>query len=254
MIIKIRQGIFETNSSSSHSFSLGPVGRFNSTLEIINGKITIYMDSWDSHYKTNDPSDKLAYLFSFIYTKFGDPYDDGDDDDKALYKEYKNFVTDVVLKFTGARKLEVIGTQEVDHQSMDIFDERDVKDPEFIKEFVFNEDTWLYPLWDSSSPEPGFYEDDRETKLVHLKFEGVVEDLELTYLDIHDYDVSWKISEHLSNYLYDPDKDVFINRSGITSVKVENNGLYYYQGNYIFSPTNDKSRKKIIKVTVCPIV
>ena len=66
--IKIRQGIFETNSSSSHSFSMGPERRFGAKLVMDeNGAINVSGDSWYNlvEEKSNDPEVKLSYLLSF---------------------------------------------------------------------------------------------------------------------------------------------------------------------------------------------
>ena len=68
--IKIRQGIFETNSSSSHSFSMGPEGRFGAKLVMDeNGAINVSGDSWYNLVveKSNDPEVKLSYLLSFAF-------------------------------------------------------------------------------------------------------------------------------------------------------------------------------------------
>ena len=67
--IKIRQGIFETNSSSSHSFSMGPEGRFGAKLVMDeNGAINVSGDSWYNlvEEKSNDPEVKLSYLLSCL--------------------------------------------------------------------------------------------------------------------------------------------------------------------------------------------
>ena len=55
------------------------------------------------------------------------------------------------MDFTGATTINFTPQEEIDHQSTDIIDSRDLMNPEFIKEFVFNEGTWIYTLWDSSS-------------------------------------------------------------------------------------------------------
>ena len=65
----IRLKIFETNSSSSHSFSLGPRGRLANTIEISEeGIINVSTDLWDGYDKFNDPLLKLSYLLCFAYT------------------------------------------------------------------------------------------------------------------------------------------------------------------------------------------
>lgn len=218
--IKIRQSIFETNSSSSHSFSMGPEGRFDDVLPISkDGVIKIPSSSWEDEVKTNNPLDKLSYLLSLIWTL-------GDD-----WESYRDFIYGVVLDFTGAEKIEFTPSETVDHQSLDIIDPRDFKDPEFIKEFVFNSGTWLYLVWDSYDPHPGFYEDQEKDKkpLYIIRFDLIDEELKVYYRDLSEYDNV--IDNFLYEFTYLPEEGKF--------VKCTKDGRYpkegvTYSGNYRF--------------------
>lgn len=211
-IIKIRQGIFETNSSSSHSFSMGPEGRFDSYLPISDdGVIDVPSDSWNYINKTNDPLYKLSYLLSFIWSiKSKDGYYQKSNDDSS-WEKYRDFVYDVILNFTGASKINFTPSEIVDHQSIDIIDERDFRDPEFIKEFVFNPETWLYLLWDSYEPEIGFYNDQEldKTPLYIIRFDNIDEELKLYPRELN-YDYSYFIDDFLSQFIYYPEDKTFV--------------------------------------------
>lgn len=220
-IIKIRQGIFETNSSSSHSFSMGPEGRFDDVLPISSdGVIEIPSDSWCSIDKTNNPLDKLSYLLSFIWSR------------EDEWEKDRDFVYKVILDFTGASKINFTPSKWVDHQSLDIIDPRDIKDPEFIREFVFNSGTWLYPIWDSYDPEPGFYEDlEKDKKPFYIiRFDSINEELIVHYRDFDEFytDV---IGEFLSEFTYFPEDGTFIR---CTKDGKYPDGGVKYSGNYSF--------------------
>lgn len=219
-IIKIRQGIFETNSSSSHSFSMGPEGRFDDVLPISSdGVIDVPSDSWYDGGKTNNPIHKLSYLLSFIWSI------------EDEWEKDRDFVYKVILDFTGASKINFIPSEQVDHQSLDIIDPRDIKDPEFIKEFVFNSGTWLYLNWDSYDPEPGFYEDPEKDKkpFYIIRFDSINEELIVHYRDLDKYtDV---IDKFLSEFTYFPEDGTFIR---CTKDKRYPDGGVKYSGNYSF--------------------
>lgn len=219
-IIKIRQGIFETNSSSSHSFSMGPEGRFDEVLPISeDGIINVPDDDWMNYEKTNDPLTKLSYLLSFAWTI-----------SEGKWSEYRNFIYKVILDFTGASKIEFIPSEPIDHQSCDIIDPRDLKDPEFIKEFVFNSETWLYLVWDSYEPSRGFYEDveNDKTPLYIIRFDNIDEELTIYLRDINDFGDT--IDVFLYKYIYLPEKNKFVKKSDHKDLR---NGIHY-SGNYMF--------------------
>lgn len=172
----IRIGIFETNSSSSHSFSLGPRGRLADTIESDErGVIKITTDLWEFFGpKFNDPKAKLSYLLCFAVTVL----------EPDEYKKCIDNISKVVEDFTGASWIDItIETNSyIDHQSTHIINDRDLDDPEFIKEFVFNPSTWVYTIWDSFEPSEDFYEDKKDQPVlytIHFILPGIEEDVSL---------------------------------------------------------------------------
>lgn len=232
-MIKIRKHVFETNSSSSHSFSMGPEGRFNSRLDIINnGVIEISSDCWAGIRRSNDPEVKLSYLLSFADTI---SYEN-----KSKWGKYRDFIYQVVKDFTGATEIKFEPTEIVDHQSTDIIDERDLLNPEFIKEFVFNEDTWLYLLWDSESPDKDFFKDyefkDKDLYKVTFNLPGIdKKDSELI--------LSYRDTDYLGSVLYDfLDDFVYNQKTGLfcKESECENGGMYAGNFKYYIENTYDK--------------
>lgn len=204
--MKIRKSIFETNSSSSHSFSMGPEGRFGATLEIdADGVIHIPSDSWLDlgEQKTNDPQIKLSYLLSFVWTI--SPEDE--------WERYRDAVYKAVMDFTGASSIDFTPDEDVDHQSQDIIDLRDVLNPEFVKEFVFNPDTWLYLLWDSDCPERSYFEDEEhKVDLYRVTFNLPGIDPKYTILEISYSEASnidYQVYMFLKKFVYCPELDKF---------------------------------------------
>lgn len=227
--VTTRIGIFETNSSSSHSISFGPLGRISDTLETDeNGVIHVSTDDWEgAGNKFNDAASKLSYLLCFAYTLMDDSedfaYDDLDSAEfsKKLkteecyrrYREYLDFVKDIVLEFTGASDLVVFTERDtrIDHQSLDIINRNDFKDREFVKELVFNPNTWVYAIWDSYDPPMDFYEN-RGSILYSIVFDlpGISEeDSTLTFRFGDMSTLDGEISSFLYRFFWDKSKDKF---------------------------------------------
>lgn len=250
---KIRKGIFETNSSSSHSFSMGPEGRFGAVLPMgSDGVIQVPEDAWDTGSgKTNDSLSKLSYLLAFAYT-IGSWGDGGND-----FEKYRDFIFKVVMDFTGATGIDWTPDSTIDHQSTDIIDSRDLLDPEFIKEFVFNEGTWIYTVWDSYDPEPGFYEDTRDNKLYVLSFNlpGISEGestVEISYLDA---------KSEIDNVLYGFFEGLYYNPKTSKFIKISRDqrmgtpidpSLWGHLGGFEFGDTRDASRRIKIRPILKP--
>lgn len=247
---KIRKGIFETNSSSSHSFSMGPEGRFGAVLPMgSDGVIHVPEDEWDtSSGKTNDSLSKLSYLLAFAYT-IGSWDEDGSD-----FEKYRDFIYKVVMDFTGATGIDWTPDSTIDHQSTDIIDPRDLLDPEFIKEFVFNEGTWIYTIWDSYDPEPGFYEDTRNNKLYVLSFNlpGISEDestVEISYSDAKFDEIDNILHRFFRGLYYDPKTSKFIK---IPRDEKMDPSLWGYLDDFEFGDTRDDSRRIKIRPILKP--
>lgn len=243
--IKIRQGIFETNSSSSHSFSMGPEGRFGAKLVMDdNGVINVSGDSWYDlvEEKSNDPEVKLSYLLSFAWT-----ISHGEDD---IWMGFRDFIYQVVMDFTGATKIEFIPTEEIDHQSTDIIDSRDLMNPEFIKEFVFNEGTWIYTLWDSSCPGDDFWEgtDESHDKLYKLQFSLPGIDpgetiLTLSYREATD--LTSELYNFLSKFVYLPDEKILKELKGD---EIPPKGSWIYKGDFKYGNTTEEIQIELPKI------
>lgn len=244
--IKIRQGIFETNSSSSHSFSMGPEGRFNSTLVMDkNGIIDVGSDLWEDITKTNDSETKLSYLLSFAWTIAG----------SSRYKrtKYKEKIYKVVKDFTGATQINFKPVSNVDHQSLDIIDPRDLVDPEFIKEFIFNPETWLYLLWDSEIVYDDFYEKPNPLldKLYTIQFDlpGIDKKdsrLTLSYREVDSINSVVYIFL-FDNFVFDSFKKIFLKKVNDEALKTDR--FWTYKGNLKFSHNDsNKAEKSHIKI------
>ena len=250
---KIRKGIFETNSSSSHSFSMGPEGRFGAVLPMgSDGVIQVPEDAWDTGSgKTNDSLSKLSYLLAFAYT-IGSWGDGGND-----FEKYRDFIFKVVMDFTGATGIDWTPDSTIDHQSTDIIDSRDLLDPEFIKEFVFNEGTWIYTVWDSYDPEPGFYEDTRDNKLYVLSFNlpGISEGestVEISYLDAKS-EIDNVLYGFFEGLYYDPKTSKFIKISRDQRMGTPiDPSLWGHLGGFEFGDTRDASRRIKIRPILKP--
>lgn len=228
--MKIRKGIFETNSSSSHSFSMGPEGRFGATLDIDeNGIIYVPSDfNEGGEQKTNGAKLKLSFLLSFAWTTLT----------KGYWEKCRELIYSVVKDFTGAIDIDFHPRVKVDHQSTEIIDSRDLFNPEFIKEFVFNEDTWLYLLWDSECPESSFFEDrEAKTTLYRLIFNLPGLDKQLTTLEISYRgvsDINYEIYYFLSGFAYSPKQNKF-------SIKNTDKDQWLYVDEFKYVDPNSKN-------------
>lgn len=228
--IKIRQSIFETNSSSSHSFSMGPEGRFTAKLDMDkDGVIKVSSCSWTSCEKSNNPEIKLSYLLSFAWTITGDSDE---------WVKIRDVIYQVVMDFTGAKNIEFTPEENVDHQSTDIIDRRDLVNPDFVREFVFNENTWIYLLWDSETPEKDFFEkSELSENLYQISFNLPGIDPEKTKLTIsyrEAYNINSEIYHFLDQFVYCPEKKIFKETSKDLP------GTYTYKGSFKYGGNNNE--------------
>lgn len=166
----IRIGVFESNSSSSHSISIAK-GGMDFVMDTIypdqDGKIWVFGCEfgwgWE---KFNDSMTKLAYVFQ--------------DQDS----NYHDMILEVVKEQTGA--LEVIFDEAggyIDHDGCGTAHEA-CADKETLCQFIFNKNSWLFIGNDNTHPDPMFY-DVPEFKggrqiLPRYNFELVIEGLEKT--------------------------------------------------------------------------
>jgi hypothetical protein len=171
----IRNGVFETNSSSAHSISISKCDQefiIDTIYPDQDGVILVKGEefgwAWE---KFNDSMTKLAYVMQ---------------DQQGKHDE----IIEVVKEQTGA--LEVVFVENggyIDHESYgtayDVCHDKDS-----IKNFVFNKNSWLFTGNDNGEPDPTFF-DVPEFKggrqiLPRYKYELVIEGLEKTTKYMHE--------------------------------------------------------------------
>lgn len=139
----IRRGVFETNSSSSHSVSIADSDK-EFVLDTIypdqNGVVTIEGDEfgWE-WFKHNDATTKASYVAQSYSND----------------KDVLDKLADVIREQTGAEEVRFVGLDNgyVDHDSYGIAP----KTYEQMKNFIFNKNSWLFGGNDNSSASPEFY-------------------------------------------------------------------------------------------------
>lgn len=166
----IRKGVFETNSSSSHSIALATEDK-EFVLDTIypnqDGIITINGDEygWD-WFKHNDSITKASYAAQ-----------------QFMNNDYMlDVLKEVIMEQTGATDVvfEGLDSGYVDHDSYGIVSEN--KDE--LRNFIFNKNSWLFGGNDNSSPDPTFYHvpEIRDGKMIQpvYKYQLSIEGLERT--------------------------------------------------------------------------
>jgi hypothetical protein len=162
----IRKGVFETNSSSSHSISVATEDK-QFVLDILypdqNGVVTINGDEYGwEWFKHNDAETKASYAAQSFAN---------DDNQLDMLKE-------VIMEQTGADDVVFVGLQDgyVDHDSYGIVP----RTKHELKNFIFNKNSWLFGGNDNSIASPEFYHvpEFRDGKIIkpvfkyELKVEG----------------------------------------------------------------------------------
>lgn len=165
----IRSGVFETNSSSSHSVSVA-----NETKEFVLD--TIYPDQdgiielrgdefgWE-WFKHNDAQTKANYAAQQF------------ENNEHLLDTLK----EVIMEQTGAEDVIFkLGNGYVDHDSMGILE----SSKEWLKSFIFNKNSWLFGGNDNSTADPTFYDvpefKDGKQILPRYKYELKIEGFDKT--------------------------------------------------------------------------
>lgn len=159
-----RNGMPETNSSSSHSVTISGKQN-NSDPKLYNLKV--------------DPDGVLRIAniignFSWSWSKYNDSYS------KTLYViglcEYddqkKDILVEALKEVTGAIRVEFAWEKNpledeapnVDHQSREDMYSLICENKETIKDFIFNQDSWLFTGNDNDSAPEGFYEEKEKLK------------------------------------------------------------------------------------------
>ena len=135
---KIRNGVFETNSSSVHSLVISKEGREPSEFQLNkDGEIEIDFGQFGKDERIYfSQYDKLSYLITCLYYLAG----------HDMYDIYNNWefeqIQDAVCKYTGATGIKILGNQEpaIDHQSLPYnnIEIINVYDEDAVINFVFN--------------------------------------------------------------------------------------------------------------------
>lgn len=166
----IRKGVFETNSSSSHSIAIASEDK-EFVLDTIypdqHGTIIIRGEEfgWD-WFKHNDAETKASYAAQQF-----------SNDNDALEK-----LEWVIKDQTGAERVifEGLDNGYVDHESYGIVG----KSAHELKNFIFNKNSWLFGGNDNSEPDPTFYHvpEIRGGKMImpEYKYELVIEGVDKT--------------------------------------------------------------------------
>jgi hypothetical protein len=139
----IRKGVFETNSSSSHSISLASEDKdfiFDTIYPDQNGTIRLTGGwfQWD-WFKHNDAITKANYAAT----------------DFQNNSDLIDLLNEVIMEQTGATEiLHMIGDSSIDHDSVGTTP----RTKEELRNFIFNKNSWLFGGNDNESPDPTFYD------------------------------------------------------------------------------------------------
>jgi len=162
MKVVIRRSVFETNSSSCHSISLGKGNiKPNVLIPDDEGNIIVETDEFGWEYDTfTEAYIKLSYLATYIYNRkylditpeIVEKYYDSDLNildikafDDETTEKYLNMLCDVIREVTGGKLIIKSNTTDItnfcafgyiDHQSMPVAAE--IFENNKIKEFIFN--------------------------------------------------------------------------------------------------------------------
>lgn len=142
--ILVRKGVFETNSSSSHSISIADDTKqfvMDTIYPNQDGMVEISGDDfgWD-WFKHNDAITKASYAAQQF----------------ANSETSLEALAEVIKEQTGADEVKFVGLDNgyVDHDSYGIVP----SDKESLRNFIFNKNSWLFGGNDNSSPDPTFYD------------------------------------------------------------------------------------------------
>lgn len=141
---KIREGVFETNSSSVHSLVYSNGGREPSVLPMDKeGKIVADFGEFGKDYCIYDTqAEKLSYLLTCIY------YVSGAFDVEGVYDDYYfRILEEYICEYTGAKGIKILGETEpyIDHQSIPDYgiDIVNIYDEDAVLNFIFNKNISL---------------------------------------------------------------------------------------------------------------
>ena len=189
----IRNKVFETNSSSTHSISIEIGEEWDNIIPNQDGVIKLYGGEFGWEWRAyNDALTKANYCA--VACKLG----------QTSFN--KRELKEVIKEYTGATKVKFkFDNYGIDHQSAETLEDLYVSD---LKDFIFNKSSYLYTGNDNSSAPPNFF-DPKDTVYKYIlnigkyaiKFQN-----EITSEDIvkcfEDYDII-NYSERLLNIDFD---------------------------------------------------
>lgn len=136
MIEKKRVGVFETNSSSTHSITISESGDLTDKLLVENGVCEIYPGEfgWDVE-EYNDATTKASYCLTWA-KEYGS-------------EKHEEMLKEAIKEHTGAETVEFVPAVSeyyqwgyIDHQSSDVC-QKAFGSREALKNFIFNHKSWL---------------------------------------------------------------------------------------------------------------
>lgn len=238
--VLIRNGVFETNSSSCHSISISDETEpfvFDTIYPDLDGKITIKGGEYGRGVFTryNDVKTKLSYALT-----------------STLYGVDENMLKEIIQEQTGCDNIELLVSEDysspyfsyIDHASVDTVP----RTKEELRNFIFNKNSWLFIAYDEGTPPPDFY----DALPLYLENGEVLEPQYKFIFEVPSLDIQYKLldfpnEEQLSDIVSSIDV-----RYNATKGVVETDYIYwsggeiYYESDYYYPV--DLERKLIILV------
>ena len=233
--VLIRNGVFETNSSSCHSISISDETQpfvFDTIYPDLDGKITIKGGEYGRGVFTrhNDVKTKLSYALT-----------------STLYGVDENMLREIIQEQTSCDNIELLVSEDynyIDHDSVDIVP----RTKEELRNFIFNKNSWLFIAYDEGTPPPNFY----DALPLYLENGEVLEPQYKFIFEVPSLDIQYKLldfpnEEQLSDIVSSIDVRYNATKGVVeTDYNYWSGGEIYYERDYYY--TVDLERKLIILV------
>jgi hypothetical protein len=133
-----RKGVFETNSSSTHSFSIAATGVLSDTLPVYDGVCTIETSEFGRGYdEFTDATTKASYLATYLIDVIRWA-------DSEVRTAYEKLLIEAVKNRTGAERVRLLHRDGyIDHESHSVANQIFKDGIEAIERFIFNPDSVL---------------------------------------------------------------------------------------------------------------
>jgi hypothetical protein len=161
-----RHGVFETNSSSTHSITISKAEMLEQ-VDLSGQTLVLDGDEFGWEWRRyNDWETKANYCAQFLSRSqsYGE---------KATVDEFRaEMLEEVIKEHTGASSVAVVPTGYIDHDSVHVANDA-FKDEESLRNFIFNPNSYLFTGNDNEEAPPNFY-DPVEVKYTHkVCFTGI---------------------------------------------------------------------------------